>query len=75
LASGFFLLPAVFDGEDFGQEAIVFSGVFLCSAWDRSFVPACTNLMPPRAASVKNGRFSGGRPKGLFLTEASTAAC
>jgi hypothetical protein len=47
----------------------------LCSAGAHLSVPAYTNVKPSRAVAVKNGRFFSGRPQGLFLTAASTAAC
>ncbi len=37
-------------------------------------VPAHASAEPARGAAVKNGRFSGGRPQGLFLRAVSTAA-
>ena len=45
-------------------------GASFCSVqrWHPS-VPAHASDEPSRGAAVKNGRFSGGRPQGLFLTK------
>ena len=50
-------------------------GASFCSVqrWHPS-VPAHASDEPSRGAAVKNGRFSGGRPQGLFLRAVSTAA-
>ena len=50
-------------------------GASFCSVQRRHpSVPAHASDEPSRGAAVKNGRFSGGRPQGLFLRAVSTAA-
>jgi hypothetical protein len=39
---------------------------------EHSSAPISTYALPSRAAAVKDGRFFGGRPKGLSLMGAST---
>jgi hypothetical protein len=56
-----------------GKQRNVASNIPLFG-WGHSSAPAYASVAPPRAAAVKNGRFSSGHPEGLFLTAASMAA-
>ena len=50
-------------------------GASFCSVQGRHpSVPAHAGAEPARGTAVKNGRYSGGRPQGLFLRAVSTAA-